>query len=359
MTESEAGSYAPQQLTFEFRATGGEYFRIWIVNLMLTIVTLGIYGPWAKVRTWRYFYGSTLLGEHPFDYHASPWRILLGRAIAFALFLGYVLTAEFYKPAVGLWGLVFIFALPWLAIASIRFAARNTSYRNVRFNFVGTYGNAFKVYILWPILGVITFGILIPRARKAQDYFFVNNHTFGGKDFNTDYSTWAIYQIYIVSFGIVIAITVLGALGMMRLLPHNAFSVAVPSSPGNPYSGMGLGFLVTIAALYLSFIFAAVYVETAIFNLNVSHMLLAGRHEFKAKLSPVSILWIYLTNALLTLITLGLYYPWAVVRLARYRRKKLTIITATNLDEFTSEAIATQGAVGEEIAGFFDLGFGL
>ncbi len=32
---------------FRFTGNGGEYFRIWIVNLMLTIVTLGIYSAWA------------------------------------------------------------------------------------------------------------------------------------------------------------------------------------------------------------------------------------------------------------------------------------------------------------------------
>ncbi len=34
----------------EFHGSGGEYFRIWIVNLCLTIVTFGIYTAWAKVR---------------------------------------------------------------------------------------------------------------------------------------------------------------------------------------------------------------------------------------------------------------------------------------------------------------------
>ena len=39
----------------EFSGRGGEYFRIWIVNLVLTILTFGIYSAWAKVRTKRYF----------------------------------------------------------------------------------------------------------------------------------------------------------------------------------------------------------------------------------------------------------------------------------------------------------------
>src|SRR6187402_3726843 len=91
----EAASPVPRQsslpsrvlLPFEFRATGGEYFRIWIVNLLLTIVTLGIYSAWAKVRRLRYFYGSTLLDGHSFEYHATPMAILKGRLLVFAAYV--------------------------------------------------------------------------------------------------------------------------------------------------------------------------------------------------------------------------------------------------------------------------------
>jgi len=61
----------------------------------------------------------------------------------------------------------------------------------------------------------------------------------------------------------------------------------------------------------------------------------------------------------MTLVSIGLLYPWARVRLARYQTSRLAVIAASDLDEFTSEAIATQGAIGEEIASFFDLGISL
>ncbi|ENY72193.1 hypothetical protein G114_09394 [Aeromonas diversa CDC 2478-85] len=45
-------------------------------------MTLGIYSAWAKVRTQRYFYGSTELDGDRFEYLAEPLRILKGRIIA-------------------------------------------------------------------------------------------------------------------------------------------------------------------------------------------------------------------------------------------------------------------------------------
>jgi Zn-dependent protease with chaperone function len=53
------GAYPPEQL--RFTGKGSEYFGIWIVNLLLTILTLGFYSPWAKVRRMHYFYRNTQL----------------------------------------------------------------------------------------------------------------------------------------------------------------------------------------------------------------------------------------------------------------------------------------------------------
>src|SRR5213595_3667807 len=77
----------PRPLRFEFIGSGSEYFRIWIVNTLLTIVTLGIYSAWAKVRTMQYFYRNTRLDGASFDYHGRASAILKGRAIVFVLAL--------------------------------------------------------------------------------------------------------------------------------------------------------------------------------------------------------------------------------------------------------------------------------
>ena len=75
----------PRRCRLRFTGTGQEYFGIWIVNLLLTIVTLGIYSAWAKVRKLQYFYRNTQLDGSAFEYHGNPVPILKGRgAVAFA-----------------------------------------------------------------------------------------------------------------------------------------------------------------------------------------------------------------------------------------------------------------------------------
>ena len=66
-----------------FLGTGREYFGIWIVNLILTIITLGIYSAWAKVRRETYFKNNTRFFNAGFGYHATGGQIFKGRLIAF------------------------------------------------------------------------------------------------------------------------------------------------------------------------------------------------------------------------------------------------------------------------------------
>src|ERR1700692_3108359 len=84
---SSSSTRAPEQL--HFTGSGAEYFGIWIVNLLLTIVTLGIYSAWAKVRRLEYLYRHTELAESGFDFHGSPGLILFGRAIALVMLIAY------------------------------------------------------------------------------------------------------------------------------------------------------------------------------------------------------------------------------------------------------------------------------
>ena len=115
MDQTTSESTSPRTLAFEFMGSGKEYFKIWIVNLILSILTLGIYSAWAKVRTNRYFYGNTQLAGSGFEYHAKPLAILKGRLIAVAILLVYVLVGNMFPYA----GIAFavVAAIGWVWVA--------------------------------------------------------------------------------------------------------------------------------------------------------------------------------------------------------------------------------------------------
>lgn len=110
-----------QQHAFEFTGSGKEYFKIWIVNLLLTILTLGIYSAWAKVRRLQYFYRNTRLNDTSFEYHGTPKAILKGRLIAVGLFAVYSIAGK-VNPFLGVAiGLLMALVMPWLIVRSLRF----------------------------------------------------------------------------------------------------------------------------------------------------------------------------------------------------------------------------------------------
>ena len=109
----------------------------------------------------------------------------------------------------------------------------------------------------------------------------------------------------------------------------------------------------------LAWIAAFAFIRTEIFNLAVSNTVVDNRHKLNAVLSPWAMIWIGLSNLVLILASIGLLYPWARVRVARYIADHMELLATSNLEEFTSEAFATQSAIGEEIAGFFDFDIGL
>jgi uncharacterized membrane protein YjgN (DUF898 family) len=350
---------APVRHPLRFEGSAGEYFKIWIVNLALTIATLGIFSAWAKVRNKRYFLGNTYIGAHSFDYHGSPKRILLGRFIALALLLGYSLSVNLGGPkSLFVWLPLFVVALPWLVRSSLRFNARNTSYRNVRFDFHGTYGGAFWAFALWPVFMVLSLGTLAPLAHRARDYYNINNHSFGGKDFHAEIEGWSIYKIYLLAIlffilGLILAAGVGVAMGSVGLL-------AAFKSGAHPPPAAVIPFIAVIVIVYLATIlFVGTYLRAMTFNLAVRSTQLDGGFTLESDLSPWAMTAILVSNLVVTLLTLGLMYPWARVRQSRYIVEHLAITGPDDFDGFVSTAASQSGAIGEEVAGFFDIDIGL
>jgi len=190
-----------QKLTpIVFEGKASEYFGIWIVNLLLSLITLGIYSAWAKVRRKKYFYNNTLIDDVGFDYHAKPKAILKGRIIAFILFALYIYGKSSSPILAGIVVLLFFLVLPWLAVRGSIFNSRNTSHRGLRFDFVGTVRQAARVYMKLPILTGLTLGLMAPYAAHERKQFLMNNHRFGLSQFDMRRVVKQFYKVYLIVF---------------------------------------------------------------------------------------------------------------------------------------------------------------
>jgi len=347
-----------QELKLVFSGTAKEYFRIWIVNLCLTLVTLGIFSAWAKVRKKRYFYSHITLDGTPFQYLGLPVPILKGRIIAAAVFLFYYLSSNVFTaifPYVLAAGLVLA---PWIVVQSASFKARYSAYRNLTFHFEGTYMGALKVISAWGVLPLIVtgimfnwwgqyqiagvafgiFGLLFPWWLRNIKNFIVTNTSYGGQlgQFGaTGGQFWKIYFVsglILVGFGVVTGI--LTASGMMFDVPYGLYLAMVPA--------------------YGGYIAAFAYVQANTTN-TVWNAMRVGPVSFHCTLKGSEMAKLYFTNALGIVVSAGMLIPWAVVRTCRYRVENTQIFHDAELAAFQGRRAGTVKAAGAELSEIFDM----
>lgn len=346
--------------SLQFTGKAGEYFKIWIVNILLTIVTLGIYSAWAKVRTNRYFYGNTILDDAGFEYLANPVSILKGRLIATAFFIAYAVAGQFMPLAQMGFSLVMLLLLPWLVVQAMVFRTRNTAYRNIRFGFQRRYGAAAMVFIVLPLLAGITLGLAYPYFQRRRHQFLMENAAYGNTRFEFGSSTGGFYRIYLTAVGVT-----LGALLGVGLLAAVISGIVIGVTGGGAAAMEGMeeqtGMVSAMMPMVLApLVYLAVFafVKARVTNLVWNEMTL-GPHGFTSDLKFAKLFWLYLSNMFAIVLSLGLLVPWAKVRMARYRVEHMRVCVAGDLDGFVAAEQANATSTAEGVSDVFDIDIGL
>ncbi len=354
---------AGRTLSFTFTGKASEYFGIWIVNTLLKIVTLGIYSAWAKVRKRRYFYGNTLLDDAPFDYLADPFALFKGWLIGAGLFIVYSLGSRLHPALGSLFGLFFFAGMPWLIVRSRVYNARNSSHRNIRFNFRTNYHDAYMIFCGFMLLTPFTLGFLFPYVVYRQKKFLVENGAYGQTPFSFEGNARDFYLVFAKAAAVFIAVIALLFLAMTFLSTPFSELLSALSHGGKPdkesvrlAAGAAVGFF--FVGMAVSYLIGAVYVQTALTNLAWNATRLGG-DPFISTLRVRDMAWLYLSNAVAIPLSLGLLTPWASVRLARYRLSRLSFRTSGVLEGTIAATLEEAGPAGEEIGDILGIDVGL
>jgi len=332
-------------IPIEFTGKDSEYFRIWIVNVFLSLITLGIYSAWAKVRNKRYLYGNTLIESVPFEYLAQPKQILKGRLIVFSILAVYAVTIHFAPFSRTIFGIVFVFLIPWLFIKARSFNLRHSSYRNIRFNFKARYFEAFYVFFWMAGLIGLTFGIAYPLYVHSLKKLQVEHSRYGTTPFHFDAKVKSFYSIFL-PVGVLLVIVLIVMMVVFSLISETLLQEATQGK-------IRMALIFNFILLFTVFQLIRTYAQTLVSNFvwNKSEL---GEHSFESTLKPSQMIWITFSNVVAILFSLGLLIPWAKIRMMRYRLKNLRLHVAGNLDGFLVDEFEKVGAVGDEIADIID-----
>lgn len=344
-----------QSVALDFTGSAGEYFRIWIVNVFLSVITLGIYSAWAKVRNKRYFYGNTQLDQSSFEYHGQPLHILRGRIIALFVLAVVVIASSFFPLLSAVLPLIIFIVAPIFVRQGFRFNLAMSSYRGIRFSFRGTTAGAYLAYLMWPIIAFITVYLTWPVAHRKASGYRVGHSWYGNTAFAPALRIGAFYKAYISAILVVLLMFVVVAIASFSLVDVDL--ILAQLQQGSLTSSMlyPLFGLLTFGAA--SAFFRGV-VEAMCNNHIYSSTTLGSQVRFKSTLNPLVFGGLYFTNLLAILMTLGLAIPWARVRLMRYRVAHTQVFAQQGIEHFVRDERKKQSALGEEFANAFDVDLG-
>jgi uncharacterized membrane protein YjgN (DUF898 family) len=228
----------------------------------------------------------------------------------------------------------FVLILPWLVIRSLSFNARNSALRNIRFGFDAGIWDAAKAFVLWPLAGALTLGILMPYVYFRQKKFVVEHSRYGTTRFDLTATAGDYYKIFFT-----LLIPLIGGVALAAL-----------SSFVFPPISVLIGMMMYLYAMA----FITVKTNNLLFNCTTISV-----HGFRANMEIVKYSVIVLTNTLATVLTLGLFHPWARIRATKYKIEHLSFVPKGDVDNFVAAEQKQTSAYGAEASDFMDFDFGL
>ncbi len=302
-----------------FHGTGGSLFGIHIVNVLLTIVTLGIYYFWGKVRVRTYLLSQTEFEGDRFAYHGTGKELLLGFLKAVLIFgVPLALVANLPAlvgggPEIAILAAVLTYAtitvfIPFAMVGARRYRLSRTSWREIRFSFRGRVLDFIKLFVVGSLLSAITLGLYYPIFETRRYGFMVSHSYFGSQGFQFDGKGRELFGSFL--------------LAILLFLPT-----------------LGLAWFWFLAKKQRYF---------------WEHTSLAAS-RFRSTVTGGRLLLLNLGNLLLLVVTLGWGWPWVVVRNVRFAFRYLMLEGPLDLAGIQQEALDAS-ATGDALAGFLDAG---
>lgn len=350
----------------EFSGTGLQLFGVQIVNILLISLTLGIWIPWARVRKRRFFYNNTRIFDEGLDYLATGFDIFKGWFVVTLILLAYYALPFLGIPFLQeLLSLSLIFIYPWAINRTLRFNARSIAWRDVRFDFKGSYLGSLWYFFLLPIIGILTLGLLVPFASKSMRDYVAHNYSFGSAGFYCDASLGSYYGAGIKT--VLVFLVLLLPVAALVLLP---LGEPLFAQIGAALTTDSLTVLLEDAslqtllyalpvAMFFIFMITGSYYRALTRNIMVNAMRLQGGVRFRSHVSGLGLAWIMISNLFLVVLTLGLLQPWTQVRQYRYLTEQTEVRPVSDMKGFIDKQLRAGGSIGDAVgeAGSLEISF--
>ncbi len=173
--------------SLEFTGQFGEFIGIFLLGLLLTIITLGIYSPWFITDVYKFFTKNTNYNESAFEFKgkASNLFVIITLTLILPMIIIMIVTiamtvkelAQSQTPNMAattmpiiMMGVIFVMMIPYMYFVYKWMI--NLVYKNYQIQWETSFWPSVGVITGQIILSVITAGIYLPLASlKLYQYF--------------------------------------------------------------------------------------------------------------------------------------------------------------------------------------------
>ncbi len=231
---------------FSFHGNWREYAGIAFPNLLLTIVTLGIYRFWGTTRARRYLWGHSHFIGDPLEWTGTGKELFVGFLLALVLLGLPILVLQFGVQAMilrGHIGMAFLVGL--IAYTVLIYVIGLARFRALRYRLSRSYwrgirggsddqGFDYAISALWkPIVGSLALGLMIPWSMVSLWNERWRLMSFGPLPFSADASWRPIMGRYLLFYLLPVA----GCFGMVGI---SAVAIASGAQGGSAPALMGI-----------------------------------------------------------------------------------------------------------------------
>lgn len=302
-----------------FYGTGSEYFGIFIVNALLTFITLGFYYPWARAKQLKYLYGVTAVEDNRFSFHGSGKDMFIGMlkfylliAIFLLIYFGSLFLLESALLAIIVLYVGLIVIIPFVIHGTLRYRLSMSTLRGIRFGYRGDRTRLAVDFIKYFLLTIVTLGIYSYWMNMKLRTYITKHIRYG--DVEGDYD-------------------------------GNGMEFFLLNIKGSLLTLITLG----IYAFWWQKDIYAYYIDNTSFRKNEQNL------KMKTSITGLGLLKLQLVNLLITVFTLGIGYAWVEIRNMRYMTQNIFLEGDIDLDTVTQTEEDYSNATGQSAFDLLDM----
>jgi len=310
----------------------GQIYKIWLLNFLMNIITLGLYSFWGKTRLRKYVAGAFMLNKDRFEYTGTGKELFIGFMKAIPIFLAIYLPymiASIIDPE-AFWPLLllipFLYIFPVALYSAIRYRMSRTQWRGIRFELDGSSIRYANLYLWRWFINIMSLGILIPYSDVKKYRYLADHANYGNISFRFEGHGKDLMSIHMATYSVALGLLLFAFYGF-QLLETSFAKIHTAMTEHALSIDDALFFMLSESSFFSALVYITLpfillplvrlIYKTALIHEMTNH-LYAGDIGFRSTVTTMGMIKLKLGNFFILVSTFGLGVPYIMQRNLRF-----------------------------------------